>query len=94
VVPGVVVALIRALNALGHINVINEDQNHGIAKRALDAPLREIVTNSGDEPSVVLNQIVPGGGLATIACSRRRLRRSLIGAPPNDKTCETRTSSR
>jgi len=64
VVPGGGVALIRALNALGDLKGINEDQNHGIliAKRAMEAPLREIVTNSGDEPSVVLNQIVAGKG--------------------------------
>jgi chaperonin GroEL len=64
VVPGGGVALIRALNALGDLKGINEDQNHGIliAKRAMEAPLREIVTNSGDEPSVVLNQIVSGKG--------------------------------
>ncbi len=64
VVPGGGVALIRALNALGDLKGINEDQNHGIliAKRAMEAPLREIVTNSGDEPSVVLNQITAGKG--------------------------------
>jgi chaperonin GroEL len=64
VVPGGGVALIRALNALGELKGINEDQNHGIliAKRAMEAPLREIVTNSGDEPSVVLNQITAGKG--------------------------------
>jgi chaperonin GroEL len=64
VVPGGGVALIRALNALGDLKGINEDQNHGIliARRAMEAPLREIVTNSGDEPSVVLNQITAGKG--------------------------------
>ncbi len=64
VVPGGGVALIRALQAIGDLKGINEDQNHGIniAKRAMEAPLREIVTNCGEEPSVVLNQVAAGTG--------------------------------
>ncbi|HGW3805380.1 TPA: chaperonin GroEL [Acinetobacter baumannii] len=46
------------------IKGVNEDQNHGIqiALRAMEAPLREIVTNAGDEPSVILNRVVEGSG--------------------------------
>lgn len=64
VVPGGGVALIRALQAIGELKGANEDQNHGIniAKRAMEAPLREIVTNCGEEPSVVLNQVTSGTG--------------------------------
>lgn len=64
VVPGGGVALIRALQAIGELKGANEDQNHGIniAKRAMEAPLREIVTNCGEEPSVVLNQVASGTG--------------------------------
>jgi chaperonin GroEL len=64
VVPGGGVALIRALQAIGELKGANEDQNHGIniAKRAMEAPLREIVTNCGEEPSVVLNNVVAGTG--------------------------------
>ncbi|KAF1705933.1 chaperonin GroEL [Pseudoxanthomonas sacheonensis] len=64
VVPGGGVALIRALQAIGDLKGNNEDQNHGIniAKRAMEAPLREIVTNCGEEPSVVLNQVASGTG--------------------------------
>ncbi|MDR6841257.1 chaperonin GroEL [Pseudoxanthomonas sacheonensis] len=64
VVPGGGVALIRALQAIGDLKGANEDQNHGIniAKRAMEAPLREIVTNCGEEPSVVLNNVVAGSG--------------------------------
>jgi chaperonin GroEL len=64
VVPGGGVALIRALDALKKLKGDNEDQNHGIqiAKRAMEAPLREIVANSGDEPSVVLNKVAAGKG--------------------------------
>ena len=64
VVPGGGVALIRALPALDKLKGDNEDQNFGIqiARRAMEAPLREIVTNSGDEPSVVLNKVAEGKG--------------------------------
>ncbi|MDQ2701719.1 MAG: chaperonin GroEL [Pseudomonadota bacterium] len=64
VVPGGGVALVRALQAIGELKGINEDQNHGIviALRAMEAPLREIVTNCGEEPSVVLNQVKDGKG--------------------------------
>ena len=64
VVPGGGVALIRALAAIKDLKGINEDQNHGvaIALRAMEAPLREIVTNCGEEPSVVLNNVKQGAG--------------------------------
>jgi chaperonin GroEL len=64
VVPGGGVALIRALQALGELKGDNVDQNHGIniAKRAMEAPLREIVANCGEEPSVVLNNVSAGTG--------------------------------
>ncbi|HFU7456566.1 TPA: chaperonin GroEL, partial [Escherichia coli] len=54
IVPGGGVALIRAKAAIAELKGANEDQNHGIAiaLRAMEAPLREIVTNAGDEPSV------------------------------------------
>ena len=64
VVPGGGVALIRALANLSSLKGINEDQNHGItiALRAMEAPLREIVANCGEEPSVVLNNVKQGTG--------------------------------
>jgi chaperonin GroEL len=64
VVPGGGVALVRALQAIGQLKGANEDQNHGIiiALRAMEAPLREIVTNCGEEPSVVLNAVKDGTG--------------------------------
>jgi chaperonin GroEL len=64
VVPGGGVALVRALAAIGAVKGDNEDQNHGIviAKRSMEAPLREIVTNAGEEPSVVLNKVAEGKG--------------------------------
>ena len=64
IVPGGGVALVRGLAAVRALKGSNEDQNHGImiAARAMEAPLREIAANSGDEPSVVLNQVAGGTG--------------------------------
>src|SRR5690554_5800993 len=64
VVPGGGVALIRALQAIGELKGANEDQTHGIAiaLRAMEAPLREIVSNAGEEPSVIVNQVKHGTG--------------------------------
>jgi len=64
VVPGGGVALIRSLEAIKKLKGDNEDQNHGIliAKRAMESPLREIVANAGEEPSVVLNKVAAGKG--------------------------------
>ncbi|MGB0946995.1 MAG: chaperonin GroEL, partial [Pseudoalteromonas marina] len=57
VVPGGGVALVRAASKLVELLGDNEDQNHGVkvALRAMEAPLRQIVTNAGDEASVVIN---------------------------------------
>ncbi|SEJ16935.1 chaperonin GroEL [Frateuria terrea] len=64
VVPGGGVALIRALKAVEGLKGDNEDQNLGIAitRRALEAPLRAIVANAGEEPSVILNKVKDGQG--------------------------------
>ncbi|MFB0455486.1 chaperonin GroEL [Xanthomonas euvesicatoria] len=64
VVPGGGVALVRALVAVGELTGANEDQTHGIqiALRAMEAPLREIVANAGEEPSVILNKVKEGSG--------------------------------
>jgi chaperonin GroEL len=64
IVPGGGVALIRAKAAIKDLKGANEDQNHGIqiALRAMEAPLREIVANAGEEPSVVLSRVAEGTG--------------------------------
>jgi chaperonin GroEL len=64
IVPGGGVALLRAKAAIANLKGANEDQSHGIAiaLRAMEAPLREIVTNAGDEPSVILNKVLDGSG--------------------------------
>ena len=64
VVPGGGVALVRALSKLKGLKGENEDQDTGIAiaRRAIYEPLRQIVANSGGEPSVVLNKVLDGKG--------------------------------
>ena len=64
VVSGGGVTLIRALQAVGDLTGDNEEQNVGIqiAKRAMEAPLRQIVTNAGGEASVVVDKVKQGEG--------------------------------
>ncbi len=64
VVPGGGVALIRALKAVEGLKGDNTDQDLGIAitRRALESPLRAIVANAGEEPSVVVQRVKEGKG--------------------------------
>jgi len=62
VVPGGGVALIRAISSLKSLKGDNSDQDVGIGicRRALEEPLRQIVSNGGGEASVVLNEVAKG----------------------------------
>lgn len=64
IVPGGGVALIRAKNAIKDIKGDNDEQNAGIriVLRAMEEPLRQIVANAGDEPSVVVNNVANASG--------------------------------
>ena len=64
VVAGGGVALVRALQQIEGLTGDNEDQNVGIniALRAMEMPLRQIIENSGEESSVVLDKIKGGTG--------------------------------
>ncbi|TNG91412.1 chaperonin GroEL [Testudinibacter sp. TR-2022] len=64
VVAGGGVALIRVANKLVDLTGDNEDQNVGIklALRAMEAPLRQIVANAGEEASVVARNVKDGVG--------------------------------
>ena len=64
VVAGGGVALVRAESTLGELKGDNHDQDTGItlARRAMQEPLRQIVTNAGDEASVILNEVAAGTG--------------------------------
>ena len=59
IVPGGGVALVRALSAVEGLTGDNEDQNVGInlLRRAMEAPMRQIVANAGDEESVVVDKV-------------------------------------
>lgn len=64
VVAGGGVALIRAAAKVAGLEGDNEEQNVGIrvALRAMEAPIRQIVKNAGEEDSVVANNIRAGEG--------------------------------
>ena len=64
VVPGGGVALIRALQGIQDLEGENPDQTVGIkvALKAMEAPMRQIATNSGDEASVVVDKVKKGSG--------------------------------
>ena len=64
IVPGGGVALLRAKAAVAKLKGDNHDQDAGITivLRAMEAPLRAIVSNAGDEPSVVVNKVLENKG--------------------------------
>ena len=62
--PGGGVALLRTKKAVAKIKGANDEQRVGITilLRALEEPLRQIVTNAGEEASVILNKVAEGEG--------------------------------
>jgi chaperonin GroEL len=64
VVPGGGVALIRAQKAVEKLQGKNEDQAFGIRilSRSIEEPLRQIVTNAGEDAAVVLAKVKDGKG--------------------------------
>ncbi len=64
IVAGGGVAYLRARTNLKNLKGDNPDQEAGIkiVLRALEEPMRQIVNNAGDEPSVVVNKVVEGKG--------------------------------
>jgi len=64
IVAGGGVALIRAQSVLKDLQGKNHDQTVGVAilRRAVEEPLRQIVSNAGDEPSVILAKVQDGQG--------------------------------
>ncbi|MEM5296659.1 chaperonin GroEL [Burkholderia sp. JPY481] len=64
IVPGGGVALLRARSAVTSLKGLNSDQDAGIqiVLRALEAPMRVIASNAGDEPSVVIAKVLEGKG--------------------------------
>lgn len=64
VVPGGGVALIRVSNNISVLKGSNEEQDVGIrvVRKAMEAPLRQIVANAGEEPSVIVNNVKASEG--------------------------------
>ena len=64
IVAGGGVALLRARAAISGLKGSNADQDAGIkiVLRAMEEPLRQIVTNAGDEASVVVSKVIEGKG--------------------------------
>src|SRR5213594_2757328 len=64
IVAGGGVAYLRARANLKNLKGDNADQDAGIkiVLRALEEPMRQIVANTGDEPSVVVNKVAEGKG--------------------------------
>ncbi len=59
IVPGGGVSLIRAQKALDDFKAETDEQQVGvtIVRRSLEEPLRQIVSNAGGEPSVIVNEV-------------------------------------
>jgi len=64
VVPGGGTALVRCVDAVSRVEGDNQDQDLGIriVLRSLEEPLRQIVSNSGGDASVVLNEVAKNDG--------------------------------
>ncbi len=64
VVPGGGTALVRCVDAVSRVKGENQDQDLGvkIVLRSLEEPLRQIVSNSGGDASVVLNEVAKNEG--------------------------------
>ncbi len=64
VVPGGGVAFLRALKAIEKLVGANADQTTGIKilARSIEEPLRQIVSNAGEDAAVVLNRVREGKG--------------------------------
>ncbi|MGL6040592.1 MAG: chaperonin GroEL, partial [Deefgea sp.] len=64
IVAGGGVALLRARSTITELKGANADQDAGIkiVLRAIEAPLRQIVQNAGEEPSVVVSKVLEGKG--------------------------------
>lgn len=64
IVPGGGVALIRCQTAIGKVKGDNDDQDAGvrIVSRAMESPLSNIVSNTGEAPQVIVNEVRGGTG--------------------------------
>ena len=100
IVAGGGVAFLRARQAIGEkIKGDNADQEAGvkIVLRAIEQPLREIVANAGDEPSVVIDKVLEGKGNFGYNAQRQLRRHDRDGHPrsrPRSRAWRCRTPRR
>jgi chaperonin GroEL len=64
IVPGGGVALLRSGKVLDQLKASTHEQQVGVSiiRRAIEEPMRQIVSNAGGEPSVVVNKVLEGEG--------------------------------
>ena len=64
IVPGGGVALVRCIAVLDELRVRGADEKMGvrIIRHALEAPMRQIARNAGEEGSVVVDEVLTGAG--------------------------------
>ena len=62
IVPGGGIALIRSLSTIDKLEGLNDDEDTGIAivKRAIEEPLRQIISNCGGEGAVIVQKVKEG----------------------------------
>ncbi|MFA7273277.1 MAG: chaperonin GroEL [Crocinitomicaceae bacterium] len=62
IVPGGGVALIRSIAALDKLKGLNDDEDTGIqiVRRAVEEPLRQIITNAGEEGAIIVQKVKEG----------------------------------
>ena len=63
ILPGGVVALLRALKVLDGVKTENVDQKAGvdIVRRAIQVPARQIVQNAGEDGSLIVGKLLENG---------------------------------
>lgn len=93
IVPGGGVAFLRAIASLGDVNLDDSDENVGvnIVRKALEEPIRQIVTNAGVEASVVVNRVIGEKGAFGYNAETNKYE-DLIKAGVIDPTKVTRTA--
>jgi len=93
IVPGGGVALVRASTVLDGVEGVNVDQTTGvqIVRKAMEEPLRQIVTNAGLEGAVVLNEVKGGKDDYGFNAATEKYE-NLVSAGVIDPTKVTRTA--
>ncbi|NOR45291.1 MAG: chaperonin GroEL, partial [Candidatus Delongbacteria bacterium] len=93
IVPGGGVALVRSIVELNKVKVVGEEKiGINILKKALEAPLRQIVENAGLEGAVVLNEVLNSKAFAYGFNAKKEKYEDLIKSGVIDPTKVTITA--